>query len=151
LRHAGSKQAGPKRRSLQERERKGVTFSKETIRHVQASTACRKREDVMISRISTGNTTHANADAFEALVRDEIFPGLLARNLQGFREAQLLRLARPGQTDFLMLKWFDDLGAVRRYAGDDYERSLYPPKARELLRRIEVKAEHYEVVAVLRV
>jgi heme-degrading monooxygenase HmoA len=102
----------------------------------------------MICRICTGSTTHANADAFEALVRDEIFPSMLAKNVPGFREIQLLRLTRPGQTEFLILKWFDDLDAIRLYAGDDYERSMYPSRARELLRRFEPKAEHYEVKEV---
>ena len=102
----------------------------------------------MICRICTGSTTHANADAFEALVRDEVFPSILAKNVPGFREAQLLRLTRPGQTAFLIVKWFDDLDAIRLYAGEDYGRAIYPPRARGLLRRFEAKAEHYEVKEV---
>ena len=38
----------------------------------------------MIARIWYGYTTPQNADAYETLLRTEIFPGILARNVTGF-------------------------------------------------------------------
>ena len=45
----------------------------------------------MIARIWYGYTTPENADAYETLLRTEIFPGILARNVAGFRRIELLR------------------------------------------------------------
>lgn len=39
----------------------------------------------MIARIWYGYTTPDNADAYEALLKTEIFPGIVARNIAGFR------------------------------------------------------------------
>lgn len=50
----------------------------------------------MIARIWHGWTTPANADAYERLLRTEIFPGILARKIVGFRNIQMLKaLCRP--------------------------------------------------------
>lgn len=101
----------------------------------------------MIGRIWHGWTTHANADAYEALLKTDVFPALVARKLAGFREIQLLRLERHGETEFITLMWFDSLDSVRAFAGADYEKAVVPPKARELLRRFSARSEHYEVRA----
>ena len=45
----------------------------------------------MIARIWFGWTTPENADAYEALLKTEIFPGILARNIAGFLRIELLR------------------------------------------------------------
>lgn len=103
----------------------------------------------MIGRVWHAWTTHADADAFEAIVRTEIYPATAARNLPGFRGSQLLRLARAGQTEFVIITWFDDMEAVRRFAGDDYEKPMVTPKARALLRRSDPKPEHYEVREII--
>ena len=45
----------------------------------------------MISRIWHGWTTPENADAYEALLKREIFTGIQNRNIPGYRGIQLLR------------------------------------------------------------
>ena len=45
----------------------------------------------MIARFGTGYTTLDNADAYEALLKTEIFPGIVARNIAGSRRIELLR------------------------------------------------------------
>jgi heme-degrading monooxygenase HmoA len=99
----------------------------------------------MIARIWRGWTTHANADAYEAFLNTEVFPGILGRKIAGLRELQLLRLVRPGETEFVTIMWFDDLEAVRAFTGHDHEKAVVPQRARELLRRFEARSEHYEV------
>ena len=41
--------------------------------------------------------------------------------------------------------WFDDLEAVKRYAGEDYTRSTLPPEEAALLNRYDSRVRHYEV------
>jgi heme-degrading monooxygenase HmoA len=100
----------------------------------------------MVARIWHGWTTAANADAYERLLREEIFPGIAAKGVVGYRGIQLLR--RPletGEVEFATIMWFDSLEAVRQFAGDDYERAYVPDKARAVLFRFDERSLHYEV------
>jgi antibiotic biosynthesis monooxygenase (ABM) superfamily enzyme len=99
----------------------------------------------MIGRIWHGWTAHRNADAYEALLKDEIVPGILARNISGFREIQLFRRAGGDEVEFITIMWFDDLDAVRSFAGTEYEIAVVPPRAQSLLARFDATAQHYEV------
>lgn len=99
----------------------------------------------MISRIWRGWTTRANADAYERLLREEIFEGIGARAIAGYRGIQLLRRDLGEEVEFVTEMWFDDLGAVRAFAGEDYEQAVVPPKARLLLARYDARSAHYEV------
>jgi len=99
----------------------------------------------VISRVWHGSTTPANADAYEALLREEIFTGIEARAIDGFREIQLFRRDVKSEVEFVTVMWFDDLDAVRAFAGDDYQAAVVPPAARELLTRFDEWSQHYEV------
>ena len=55
----------------------------------------------MISRIWHGWTTPANADAYEQLLRSEIFAGILGRGIAGFRRIQLLRRPAGDGVEFV--------------------------------------------------
>lgn len=99
----------------------------------------------MISRIWHGWTTPANADAYEDLLRSEIFAGILGRDIAGFRRIQLLRRAAGDAVEFVTEMWFDSIDAVREFAGEDYEVAVVPAKARTLLARFDERSAHYEV------
>ncbi len=99
----------------------------------------------MISRIWHGWTTPANADAYEELLRSEIFTGIRGRRIEGFREIQLFRRAHATEVEFVTVMWFDSLEAVRVFAGDDYEAAVVPPRARAVLARFDARSQHYEV------
>jgi heme-degrading monooxygenase HmoA len=100
----------------------------------------------MISRIWHGWTTHENADAYEALLRQEIFAGIAARQIAGYRGIHLLRRELEAETEFVTVMWFDSLDAVRAFAGEDYEVAVVPPKARALLARFDARSAHYGVL-----
>ena len=99
----------------------------------------------MISRIWHGYTTPGNADTYEALLRDEIFTGIEARSIAGFREIQMLRRDLGDEVEFVTEMWFDSLDAVVEFAGEDYELSVVPPGARAVLARFDERSQHYEV------
>jgi hypothetical protein len=110
----------------------------------------------MIVRVWRGWTAHQNADAFEAVLRTQSIPNILAKNVAGLREAQILRLERLGEAEFVMMLWFDDREAVRTLAvarglaEEDYDKAVMSLPARELLRRYDAKVEHYEVREITR-
>jgi hypothetical protein len=99
----------------------------------------------MISRLWHGWTTRANADVYEGLLRDEIFVGIRNRDIEGFRNIQMLRRDVGDEVEFITIMEFDSLDAVRAFAGDDYEAAVVPPNARAVLSRFDARSQHYEI------
>jgi len=104
----------------------------------------------MISRVWHGWTIPANADAYEALLKSEIFGGIQNRQITGYRGIQLFRRSLGAEIEFVTVMWFDSLDAVRAFAGKDYEIAVVPPKARILLSRFDARSQHYEVKAEMK-
>jgi heme-degrading monooxygenase HmoA len=103
----------------------------------------------MIGRIWHGYTSPENADAYEGLLKSEIFTGIEGRKIPGFQGIQLFRRNRANEVEFITVMWFDSLDSVRAFAGEDYEAAVVPPKARALLARFDERSQHYEVRADL--
>jgi heme-degrading monooxygenase HmoA len=101
----------------------------------------------MISRIWHGWTTLGNADAYEALLKEEIFVGIQSRQIRGFKGIQLLRREAGEGVEFITIMSFDSLDAVREFAGEDYEVAVVPEKARAVLSRFDSRSRHYEIRA----
>ena len=99
----------------------------------------------MIARIWHGWTTHQNAEAYENLLRSEIFHGIAERGIAGYCGIELLRRHDQELTEFVTIMWFDSFEAVRVFAGEDYEVAVVPPTARALLKRFDDRSAHYEV------
>jgi len=99
----------------------------------------------MISRIWHGYTTLANADAYEDVLLHEVIVGINGREIPGFREIQVFRRDLDDEVEFVTVMWFDDLDAVREFAGDDYEQAFVPEEARRVLARFDARSRHYEV------
>jgi hypothetical protein len=104
----------------------------------------------MISRVWHGYTTPANADAYESLLKEEIFTGIQNRNIAGYKGIQLFRRSLDSEIEFITIMWFDSIEAVRIFAGKDYEVAVVPPKARKLLSRFDERSQHYEVRAEMK-
>ncbi len=99
----------------------------------------------MICRVWHGWTEPANADAYEDLLQREIFAGIAARGIAGYRGIQLLRRPAGSEVEFVTLMWFDTIADVRRFAGEEYYRAVVPAAARALLARFDEHSAHYEV------
>ena len=99
----------------------------------------------MIARVWYGWTTPENGDAYENLLRDEIFPGILGRKIAGFRRIELYRATIGDEVEFVTVMWFDSLDAVKAFAGAQYDVAVVPLKARAVLKRFDARSKHYEV------
>jgi len=99
----------------------------------------------MICRIWHGWTTPENADAYEQLLRAEIFQGIAERRIPGYHGIELLRRPLADLVEFVTVMRFDSLDAVRVFAGPDYEVAVVPPKARALLEGFDQRSAHYEL------
>ena len=104
----------------------------------------------MIARIWHGWTSPENADAYEALLKQEIFVGIRNLRIAGFLSIELLRRRLDEEVEFITIMSFDSIEAVRIFAGDDYEVAVVPPEARDLLKRFDERSQHYEIRADLK-
>ncbi|MFX1418742.1 MAG: antibiotic biosynthesis monooxygenase [Promethearchaeota archaeon] len=100
----------------------------------------------MITRIWHGWTSFENADTYEALLKNEIFPSIANRNIKGYRKISLLRRPLKNEVEFITIMIFDNLSAVKEFAGEDHEKSYVPQKAQKLLLRHDNKSQHYDIV-----
>jgi hypothetical protein len=98
----------------------------------------------MITRIWHGWTTPANAPAYEKLLLNEIFTGIAARRIAGYRGISLCKRDAGAEVEFVTIMWFDSFDAVRAFAGEDYPAAVVPAKARAVLSRFDVVSAHYE-------
>jgi len=100
----------------------------------------------MICRLWRGWTTLANAAAYETIVRSEVIPAIEARGIAGFRHIDLMRRDLGDEVEFQTLMWFDDLGSIRDFVGEDYAVSHVPVHAQAALSRFDERAAHFEVL-----
>jgi heme-degrading monooxygenase HmoA len=89
-----------------------------------------------------GWTRADQADRYERHYRAEVVASL--RHVPGFRGARLLRRTVGAETEFVSLTFFDDLDAIRGFAGSDVEIAVVAGEAREVLVRFDERVSHYE-------
>ena len=98
----------------------------------------------MIARIWHGWTKPEDAKAYERMLRDEIFPSIAARKIEGYRGAELFVREDVDEVEFVTLLRFDSMDAVKEFAGADASKPVIYPKAEALITRME-QAQHYRV------
>ena len=97
----------------------------------------------MTARMWHGYTKPEHADAYEAMLKPELLPGL--SKVKGYRGSYLLRRDSGSDVEFITMMLFDSLDDIRAVAGADYERAVIPEERRPFLSRWDEKAAHYEV------
>ena len=98
-----------------------------------------------IKRIWHGWTTPDNADAYQALLHEEVFPGIEAKRIPGYRSIELLRRDLDDEVEFVTIMSFDSIENVIFFQGEDYQRCHVPAAAQLVLKRWDAVSEHYEV------
>jgi len=98
----------------------------------------------MIARIWHGWTTPEDAKAYEKLLREEIFPSIAARRIEGYRGAELFIREDGDEVEFVTLLRFDSMDAVTEFSGPETSKPVIFPKAEALIARME-QARHYRV------
>jgi antibiotic biosynthesis monooxygenase (ABM) superfamily enzyme len=99
-----------------------------------------------IVRLWRGWTAPENADAYQALLHNHIFPAIEAKKIPGYRSIALLRLDRGEEVEFVTLMTFDSLEDVVGFQGPDYRFAYVPDAARRVLKRWDALSDHYEIV-----
>jgi antibiotic biosynthesis monooxygenase (ABM) superfamily enzyme len=98
----------------------------------------------MIARIWHGWTKRTDAETYEEMLRNEIFPSIAARNIKGYRDAELFVRDDGDEIEFVTLLRFDSMNAMKEFAGSDETKPVIFPGVEKLLTRME-PARHYRV------
>jgi hypothetical protein len=98
----------------------------------------------MIARVWHGWTKRADAKAYEKLLRDEIFPSIAARKIEGYRGAELFIRENLNEVEFVSLLRFDSMDAVTEFAGPEASKPVIFPEAEALITRMD-QARHYRI------
>ncbi len=100
----------------------------------------------MIIRIWKGTATHENSKKYEQLLKEVVFPTIIQKNVSGYRGTQLLKKTQPATDEYITIMAFDNMEAVKDFAGEDYEKSYVIAEAKALLQTYDAKATHYELL-----
>ena len=98
----------------------------------------------MIARIWHGWTKPADANVYENMLRNEIFPSIAARNISGYHGAELFIREDCNEVEFVTLLRFDSMEGVKEFAGADETRPVIYPGVEQLLTRME-RSQHYRI------
>jgi heme-degrading monooxygenase HmoA len=98
----------------------------------------------MIARTWRGWTAAADADTYVDYLHET---GLREyRETPGNRGAWILRRLDGDRAEFVTLTFWDDMDAVRRFAGDEPDRAVYYPEDERFLVGREDTVSHYELL-----
>jgi heme-degrading monooxygenase HmoA len=99
----------------------------------------------MIARVWRGETRAADADRYLDYLRRT---GLAdCRATPGNRGVQIHRRVEGERAEFVFTSFWDSMGSIRGFAGDDVHRARYYPEDREMLLALPPDIDHFEVVA----
>lgn len=98
----------------------------------------------MIARIWRGITLAERADAYIAHLRETLLKDVAAT--PGNRGITVLRRLQGEHSEIVLLSLWDSMDAVRAFAGENPERSVYYPEDEDYLLEMEPLVRHYDVV-----
>jgi len=100
----------------------------------------------MIARVWHGYTRPEHADAYEAMLKPELLPGI--SKVKGYKGSYLLRRNAGEEVEFITIILWQSMDAIRAIAGADYETAVIPEERRKYLARYDARASHYEIASV---
>jgi len=100
----------------------------------------------VIARIWHGYTKPEHANAYEAMLKPELLPGI--SKVRGYRGSYLLRREAEAEVEFITIMLWDSVDAIRAVAGPDYETAVIPEERRKYLSRHDAKSAHYDIASI---
>ena len=97
----------------------------------------------MIARIWRGLTPASKADAYVAYLNETGLKDYAAT--PGNRGVSVLRRVQGEHCEIVLISFWESMAAVRAFAGENPERSVYYPEDADYLLEMEPLVRHYEV------
>ena len=101
----------------------------------------------MIARIWKGKTKIDLADQYTQFMKDRALPDYEATT--GFIKLSFLRREDKGIAYFDLITYWENMEAIKNFAGDDVEKAKYYPEDQDYLLDFPEKVIHYEVFVEL--
>ena len=98
----------------------------------------------MIGRIWHGWAAREDADAYQTMLNSDVLPGI--HRIQGYRGAYVMRREVGDEVEFITMTIFENLAAVKQFAGEDYTKAVVQGPAQKLLKRADTRSSHYEII-----
>jgi heme-degrading monooxygenase HmoA len=98
----------------------------------------------VVARMWHGRTLTSRADEYygylkqEGIDKIEMIPGNLG--------AQILRRTDGKATEFTVISYWESREAIKKFAGDDIEKTHFLPKDPQYLLELEPKVKHFDVL-----
>ncbi len=99
----------------------------------------------MIARIWHGRTSAKYYQAYTTFLKERAIPDY--SNTEGFIRLIFLRALRNGVGHFTLITFWENIEAIKKFAGEEYEKAKYYPEDEDYLLEFEERVEHYEVFA----
>ena len=97
-----------------------------------------------IARIWRGRTLAAKADEYQAYLDSSGISRV--RSTPGNLGVTVLRRNDGGKTEFLVMSIWESVEAIKKFAGEDYQKAVILPRDREYLLEVEPNVLHYEIL-----
>lgn len=98
----------------------------------------------LIARIWTGQTLATKAEEYTKYLYETGVRKI--EELPGNRGVQMLRIVHEGVADFKVLSYWDSFEAIKRFAGEDYEKVHHLPNDAEYMVGLTPSVQHFEVI-----
>ncbi len=97
-----------------------------------------------IARIWRGRTLASKADEYQGYLDASGIPRV--RATPGNLGVTVLRRNDGGKTEFLVMSVWESVDAIKKFAGEDYQKAVILPRDREYLLEVEPGVLHYEIL-----
>jgi len=99
----------------------------------------------MIARIWHGCTRESDKDAYFEFLKKTGLKDYAATS--GNQGVWCLRRVRNGRAEFTLISLWESYEAIKRFAGEDYEKAFYYPEDQQFLLAFEPHVAHFEVLS----
>ena len=98
----------------------------------------------VVARMWHGRVLTSKADEYYAYLKEAGIDRIEA--IEGNLGAQVLRRTDGKTTEFTVISYWDSRVAIKKFAGEDIEKTHFLPKDREYLLELEPKVKHFDVL-----
>jgi len=109
-----------------------------------AAAASSVQPKTVVARMWHGRTATSKADEYYVYLKQEGIDKIEA--IQGNLGAQVLRRTDGKATEFTVISYWDSRESIKKFAGEDIEKTHFLPKDPEYLLELEPKVKHFDVL-----
>jgi heme-degrading monooxygenase HmoA len=98
----------------------------------------------MVARMWHGRTPEAKSAEYTTYLYDQGIKKI--RAIPGNLGAQVLRRNENGVTDFIVISYWNSREDIKKFAGNDIEKTHNLPRDQEFLLEMEPHVKHYDLI-----